>query len=69
MSGPDRNVRAGQIWRHYKGHAYFIMAVAQHSETLEEMVVYRQTGAKSVWVRPLDVFLSEKPDEPGVCTD
>ena len=35
-----------------------MLAVARHSETLEEMVVYQQLyGEQGVWVRPLEMFL------------
>ena len=65
MSGPDRDVAAGQVWRHYRGHAYFVLAVAQHTETNEQLVVYRRTDAHDVWCRPLAMFLSPVPDDPG----
>ncbi|MBC7862656.1 MAG: DUF1653 domain-containing protein [Bacteroidia bacterium] len=35
------------------------MSVARHSETLEEMVVYKalyQTEGENLWVRPLEMF-------------
>jgi hypothetical protein len=49
---------AGSIYEHYKGMRYKILAVARHSETLEEMVVYQALyGNYDVWVRPLDMFL------------
>ena len=48
----------GGKYRHYKGNEYTLLAVAKHSETLEEMVVYRaEYGEKGVWVRPKDMFL------------
>jgi hypothetical protein len=38
---------------HFKGKEYELLFVARHSETLEEMVVYRQLyGEQTVWVRP-----------------
>ena len=41
-------------YRHFKGKEYEVLAVAKHSETLEEMVVYRALyGEGGVWVRPL----------------
>lgn len=44
-------------YRHYKGGEYDVISVAQHSETREQLVVYRclQDG-NSWWVRPLDMF-------------
>lgn len=48
----------GGKYEHYKGKPYRVLAVAKHSETLEEMVVYQQMyGEEGVWVRPLDMFL------------
>lgn len=40
-------------YRHYKGKEYEVLMMARHSETLEEMVVYRALyGTGEVWVRP-----------------
>lgn len=40
-------------YRHYKGNEYEVLFVAKHSETLEEMVVYRALyGEGGLWVRP-----------------
>jgi hypothetical protein len=45
-------------YRHYKGNEYQVIGVARHSETEEEMVVYRCCyGDFSLWVRPLSMFL------------
>ena len=45
-------------YRHYKGRDYIVLGVARHSETQEEMVVYQQDyGDRSLWVRPLAMFL------------
>lgn len=44
-------------YRHYKGGAYEVMAVARHSETLEALVVYRPLYDDSGWwVRPYAMF-------------
>ena len=44
-------------YRHYKGREYTVLGVARHSETLEELVVYRQEyGDKGLWVRPAAMF-------------
>ena len=46
------------LYRHYKGNDYFVLGVARHSETQEELVVYRPTyGAQDLWVRPLGMFV------------
>lgn len=45
-------------YRHYKGNEYIVIGVARHSETDEELVVYRQDyGERGLWVRPLAMFL------------
>lgn len=45
-------------YRHYKGKDYIVIGVARHSETEEELVVYRQDyGERSLWVRPKAMFL------------
>ncbi len=44
-------------YRHFKGNEYEVLAVARHSETLEEMVVYRALyGEGGVWVRPVSMW-------------
>jgi hypothetical protein len=44
-------------YRHYKGNEYKVLGVARHSETLEEVVVYRQEyGERGLWVRPAAMF-------------
>lgn len=49
-------VRPGR-YRHYKGNEYTVVGVARHSETHEELVVYRpEYGDGGLWVRPLAMF-------------
>lgn len=44
-------------YRHYKGDQYEVVGVARHSETEEELVVYRALyGERGLWVRPLAMF-------------
>ena len=44
-------------YRHYKGNEYEVIGIARHSETEEELVVYRKLyGDRSLWVRPLGMF-------------
>jgi hypothetical protein len=45
-------------YRHCKGKEYIVLGIAKHSETLEEMVLYRQDyGERGLWVRPKEMFL------------
>jgi hypothetical protein len=44
-------------YRHYKGKDYTVLGVARHSETQEELVVYRRYGGSQFWVRPKQMFL------------
>ncbi len=45
------------IYRHYKGGRYEVIGVAKHSESLEEMVVYRALyGEGGLWVRPASMW-------------
>ncbi|RCS53092.1 DUF1653 domain-containing protein [Bremerella cremea] len=52
----NSSFRVGR-YRHYKGPEYVVLGVARHSETEEELVVYRQDyGERGLWVRPLKMF-------------
>lgn len=52
-------------YRHFKGNYYEVMGVAHHSETMEEMVVYRALyGEQGFWVRPAAMW-SETIDRDG----
>src|SRR5450631_3703147 len=45
-------------YRHFKGNEYTVVGTSRHSETLEELVVYRQEyGEHGLWVRPKQMFL------------
>ena len=57
------------IYRHFKGKYYLVEDVALDSETLEEMVVYRQLyGERRLFVRNKEMFLSlvDKEKYPNV---
>ncbi len=49
-------------YQHFKGNLYEVIGVARHSETLEELVVYKalydsaEFGPDSLWVRPKKMF-------------
>lgn len=45
-------------YRHYKGKEYIVIGVAKHSETEEDLVVYRPDyGDRGLWVRPKAMFV------------
>ena len=47
-------------YRHYKGNEYEVIGIAQNSETLEPMVVYRPLyGEGGLWVRPAAMFAED----------
>jgi hypothetical protein len=59
------NVPTG-YYRHYKGNHYQVLGVARHSESGEELVVYRALyGEHGLWVRPLAMFV-ETVDQNGL---
>ena len=49
-------------YEHYKGGQYEVLGIAHHSESLEELVVYRalydskEFGSNAIWVRPKEMF-------------
>jgi hypothetical protein len=53
------------IYRHFKGKNYEVIGIAHHSETLEELVVYRALysspdfGENALWVRPVKIWEQE----------
>lgn len=50
------DIKTGK-YRHFKGNMYEVIGVAKHSETLEDMVVYRALyGDGSLWVRPASMW-------------
>ena len=50
-------IRPGR-YRHFKGGEYEVIGMARHSETMEELVVYRALyGERGLWVRPAAMWL------------
>ena len=60
----NRELKIHGVYRHFKNKYYIVEDIAFDSETQEQMVVYRQLyGEGSLWVRPLDMFLSKVDKE------
>lgn len=52
--------RVGDIYKHFKGNQYKIVAIGKHSETEEDCVVYEALyGEHLIWIRPLKMFFEE----------
>ena len=71
LSQDAQSIRPG-VYKHFKGDECLVLGVALHSETQEEMVIYRHiTGERAGelydWVRPVKMFLEnvDKPDYKG----
>ena len=59
-----RELKINRVYKHFKGDSYLVVDIASHSETKEKFVVYRKLyGDGSLWIRPLDMFLSEVDHE------
>lgn len=47
------------IYRHYKGNLYEVIGSVRHSETLEELILYKalyKSEGENLWVRPVKMF-------------
>ena len=60
--------KLGDVYKHFKGNYYMIIAVGHHSETGEKMVIYYDLSGKNSTInnpciRPLDMFMSEVDHE------
>ncbi len=55
----ENKIVANGLYRHFKGGYYTIIGLAKHSETQEELVVYRSCSGHGIWVRPIDMFLEK----------
>ena len=59
-----RRIKEKEIYKHFKGDYYLVEEIAKDSETKEPVVVYRRLyGEGDLWVRPLEMFLSEVDHE------
>ena len=59
-----RELKINGIYKHFKGDYYLVEGIAKDSETKGEVVIYRRLyGDGGLWVRPLEMFLSEVDNE------
>ena len=59
-----REIKPGAVYLHFKNKKYRVLCIAEHSETMENYVVYQQLyGAGEVYIRPYDMFASEVDHE------
>ena len=62
MANIPQNIKIGR-YLHYKGKEYEVIGTAKHSETLEDLVIYRalykseEFGDNALWARPVAMFV------------
>lgn len=49
-------VQVGEIYKHFKGELYGVLAIAKHHESKEEYVVYKSLLTSEIYIRPLKEF-------------
>lgn len=59
-----REVKVGEVYRHFKGNIYRVIAIAKDCEDLKDIVVYQNVEKGDTWTRPLDNF-TEKVTRDG----
>jgi hypothetical protein len=53
----ERKIKVNHVYRHFKGHYYNVVGIAEHSETGECLVVYQAlSGDNKMYVRPYEMF-------------
>lgn len=55
----DRNVMAGQVYRHFKGHTVKVLHIAQDTEAPGQFCVVYECEDGAIWCRPYGMFVSE----------
>lgn len=60
----ETEIVPGCTYRHYKGGMYEVVSLAMHSETLEELVIYKSKKDGTMWARPKSLFAGMVGSEP-----
>ena len=51
------------IYKHFKGNVYQVICICKDSETLEDLVIYKDMKSDKIWARKKDMFLSKVDKE------
>ena len=51
-----QEISIGKKYRHYKGNLYEVIAIAKHSESLEDMIIYKSLKDSATWARPKSMW-------------
>jgi len=43
-------------YKHYKGNFYEVLFIAKHTETEEQLVIYKSLDANKIWARPISMW-------------
>ena len=54
-----RSSLVGNTYRHFKGSLYTVIAVAEHTETNEQLVIYSDIVTGNIYARPFEMFNSK----------
>jgi hypothetical protein len=54
-----KEIKPGMKLRHFKGFISEVVAVAMHTETGEDLVIYHHVGEDRLFARPIDMFFSK----------
>jgi len=53
------DVIVGEKYKHFKGNVYEVLCIAKDSETLEDLVIYKDTNSDKIWARKYSMFISK----------
>ena len=51
-----RRIKVGKKYKHFKGGIYKVIAIAKHTETEEDLVIYINISNGKIWARPYEMF-------------